>query len=244
MGEYVVKLPDVGEGVAEAEVVEWPVAVGAVVREDEVIAVIMTDKANVEIPSPADGTVLWLAGEIGDTLAVGAPLVRLEVHGEGNVAQDLPAPQPRPAAADARRAATPPTPPTCSRAAPIAGPSAGPSAAAAAGAARTAGRSSRRAAIRTSRSPRRRCVAAPKRPASTCARCAAAVRPRASRMTISMRFMRAARRAGRPPRRARDTRVDGNQGGRPAAQDCRAHGLGDQPHRAHHLRRRNRHDRS
>ena len=94
MGEYVVKLPDVGEGVAEAEVVEWPVSVGAMVREDEVIAVIMTDKANVEIPSPADGTVLWLAGEIGDTLAVGAPLVRLEVHGEGNVTRKT-CPRPR-----------------------------------------------------------------------------------------------------------------------------------------------------
>ncbi|MFT5449891.1 MAG: 2-oxoisovalerate dehydrogenase E2 component (dihydrolipoyl transacylase) [Gammaproteobacteria bacterium] len=85
MGEHLIKLPDVGEGVAEAELIEWPVAVGAVVNEDDIIAVIMTDKAAVEIPSPSAGKILWLGAEIGDTLAVGAPLVRLEVSGEGNV---------------------------------------------------------------------------------------------------------------------------------------------------------------
>src|SRR3546814_20574324 len=59
MGEYVIKLPDVGEGVAEAELVEWNVAVGDVVREDTILASVMTDKAAVEIPSPVDGTVTW-----------------------------------------------------------------------------------------------------------------------------------------------------------------------------------------
>ena len=85
MGEYVIKLPDVGEGVAEAELVEWNVAVGDVVREDAILASVMTDKAAVEIPSPVEGTVIWLGAEIGEQIAVGSPLVRLEVTGEGNV---------------------------------------------------------------------------------------------------------------------------------------------------------------
>ena len=85
MGIYAIKLPDVGEGVAEAEVVEWHVKVGDAVREDDVLAAVMTDKANIEIPSSVSGTVTWLAGDIGETVAVGADLIRLEVTGEGNV---------------------------------------------------------------------------------------------------------------------------------------------------------------
>ena len=78
MAEHVIKLPDVGEGVAEAELVEWHVKVGDLVREDAVLAAVMTDKATVEIPSPTDGEVVWLGAEIGDTVAVGAPLIRLK----------------------------------------------------------------------------------------------------------------------------------------------------------------------
>ncbi|WP_123148930.1 dihydrolipoamide acetyltransferase family protein [Mesorhizobium delmotii] len=85
MGEYVIKLPDVGEGVAEAELVEWQVKVGDFVREDAVLAAVMTDKATVEIPSPVDGEIVWLGAEIGDTVAIGSPIVRLKVAGEGNV---------------------------------------------------------------------------------------------------------------------------------------------------------------
>jgi 2-oxoisovalerate dehydrogenase E2 component (dihydrolipoyl transacylase) len=85
MGEHVIKLPDVGEGVAEAELVEWNVKVGDLVREDSVLAAVMTDKATVEIPSPVDGRVMWLGAEVGDTVAIGSPIVRLEVAGEGNV---------------------------------------------------------------------------------------------------------------------------------------------------------------
>lgn len=85
MGEHVIKLPDVGEGIAEAELVEWLVDIGANVREDEVIASVMTDKATVEIPSPVEGKIIWRGGEIGEVLAVGSPLVRLEVDGAGNV---------------------------------------------------------------------------------------------------------------------------------------------------------------
>jgi 2-oxoisovalerate dehydrogenase E2 component (dihydrolipoyl transacylase) len=84
MGTRIVKLPDVGEGVAEAEIVEWHVEVGQSVLEDQVLAAVMTDKATVEIPSPVAGTVVALAGEVGSILAVGAELVRLEVAGAGN----------------------------------------------------------------------------------------------------------------------------------------------------------------
>lgn len=83
MGEHVIKLPDVGEGVAEAELVEWHVKIGDLVREDAVLAAVMTDKATVEIPSPVDGEILWLGAEIGDTVAVGSPIVRIKVAGDG-----------------------------------------------------------------------------------------------------------------------------------------------------------------
>jgi len=84
MGTYVVKLPDIGEGIAEAELVEWHVAVGDVVREDDVLAVVMTDKASVEVPSSVEGKVTVLGAEIGDHVSVGGELVRLEVAGDGN----------------------------------------------------------------------------------------------------------------------------------------------------------------
>ncbi len=105
MGEFVIKMPDVGEGVAEAELVEWHVKAGDPVREDMVIAAVMTDKATVEIPSPVTGTVLWLGAEIGDTIAVKAPLVRIETAGEGGEDEAAPdaAPPKAAAAAAARR---------------------------------------------------------------------------------------------------------------------------------------------
>ena len=85
MSEFVIKMPDVGEGVAEAELVEWHVKPGDPVREDMVLAAVMTDKATVEIPSPVDGTVLWLGAEVGDIVAVKAPLLRIAVAGGGDV---------------------------------------------------------------------------------------------------------------------------------------------------------------
>lgn len=84
MGIYSIRLPDVGEGVAEAELVEWNVKIGDTVLEDEMVGAVMTDKAAVEIPSSVTGKVTWLGGEIGDVIAVGAELIRLEVEGEGN----------------------------------------------------------------------------------------------------------------------------------------------------------------
>jgi 2-oxoisovalerate dehydrogenase E2 component (dihydrolipoyl transacylase) len=86
VGERLIKMPDVGEGIAEAELVEWHVKVGDLVREDAVLAAVMTDKATVEIPSPADGEVLWLGAEIGEVVATGSALVRLKVEGEGTIA--------------------------------------------------------------------------------------------------------------------------------------------------------------
>lgn len=81
MGFRIVKLPDIGEGVAEAEVSAWHVKVGDVVREDQPLADVMTDKATVEIPSPVSGTVVALGAEAGQMLAVGAELVRLAIEG-------------------------------------------------------------------------------------------------------------------------------------------------------------------
>ena len=76
MGEYVIKLPDIGEGVAEAELVEWNVAEGDLVREDQVLGSVMTDKASVEIPSPVAGKVTALGASLGETVAVGSVIVR------------------------------------------------------------------------------------------------------------------------------------------------------------------------
>ncbi|MBA3050380.1 2-oxo acid dehydrogenase subunit E2 [Brevundimonas sp.] len=86
MGRYVFKLPDVGEGTAEAELVAWHVKVGDMVAEDQIIADIMTDKATVELTSPVAGKVLAAHGEPGQQLAVGSPLVEFEVEGAGNAA--------------------------------------------------------------------------------------------------------------------------------------------------------------
>ena len=84
MGIHVIKMPDIGEGIAEVELVEWHIKVGDKVHEDQVLAEVMTDKATVEIPSPVSGRILALGGEPGQVMAVGGELVRLEVEGAGN----------------------------------------------------------------------------------------------------------------------------------------------------------------
>ena len=86
MGQYAIKMPDIGEGIAEVELVEWRVKPGDDVAEDQILADVMTDKATVEIPSPVAGKVLELGGRPGVLMAVGAELIRLEVAGAGNVA--------------------------------------------------------------------------------------------------------------------------------------------------------------
>jgi 2-oxoisovalerate dehydrogenase E2 component (dihydrolipoyl transacylase) len=96
MAEHVIRLPDVGEGVAEAELVEWHVKVGDLVREDTLLGAVMTDKATVEIPSPVEGEVLWLGAQVGEVVAVGSELVRLKVAGDDSDAasKDTQAPTP------------------------------------------------------------------------------------------------------------------------------------------------------
>ena len=78
MAVYTFKLPDIGEGIAEAEIAEWKVAAGDVIDEDQALCDMLTDKAAVEIPSPVAGTVLELKGEAGEMVAVGGPLVLIE----------------------------------------------------------------------------------------------------------------------------------------------------------------------
>src|SRR3990167_11431833 len=92
MGIHTIKMPDIGEGIAEVELVAWRVQPGDVVAEDQILVDVMTDKATVEIPSPVVGKVLALGGAVGQVLAVGAELIRLEVAGAGNVSAAAPAP--------------------------------------------------------------------------------------------------------------------------------------------------------
>ncbi|KAG8151602.1 dihydrolipoamide acetyltransferase family protein [Burkholderia catarinensis] len=90
MGIHVIKMPDIGEGIAEVELVAWHVEVGQTVKEDQPLADVMTDKAAVEIPSPVTGKVIELGGRIGEMMAVGSELVRLEVEGDGNLKAGAP----------------------------------------------------------------------------------------------------------------------------------------------------------
>lgn len=117
MGQYVFKLPDVGEGTAEAEIVAWHVRVGDVVQEDAPLVDVMTDKATVEMTSPVSGKILSLHGEPGDMAPVGGAIAVFETEAEGeesapsppakaealNAAPSpAPAPQPAPAASEAK----------------------------------------------------------------------------------------------------------------------------------------------
>lgn len=86
MGKFIFKLPDVGEGTAEAEIVAWHVKIGDVIKEDQHLVDVMTDKATVEMTSPVSGRIIALHGEAGAMAPVGAPLVELEVEGAGNEA--------------------------------------------------------------------------------------------------------------------------------------------------------------
>ncbi|TFY93673.1 2-oxo acid dehydrogenase subunit E2 [Pseudomonas nabeulensis] len=90
MGTHVIKMPDIGEGIAEVELSVWHVKVGDLVVEDQVLADVMTDKAMVDIPSPVHGKVISLGGEPGEVMAVGSILISIEVEGAGN-AKDAPA---------------------------------------------------------------------------------------------------------------------------------------------------------
>ena len=96
---HVIRMPDIGEGIAEVELVAWHVAPGDIVREDQVLADVMTDKATVELPAPSAGTVLEIHGNPGERRPVGSELVVLDVAGAGNVAaaaKSAAPPHPRP----------------------------------------------------------------------------------------------------------------------------------------------------
>ncbi|NNU59416.1 dihydrolipoamide acetyltransferase family protein [Ochrobactrum soli] len=94
MAHFTIKLPDVGEGVAEAELVEWHVKVGDIIREDDLLAAVMTDKATVEIPSSRAGKVIAINGEVGEKIAVGSELVRLEIEGASGASAEPKAEEP------------------------------------------------------------------------------------------------------------------------------------------------------
>jgi 2-oxoisovalerate dehydrogenase E2 component (dihydrolipoyl transacylase) len=91
MPKFTFNLPDIGEGIAEAEIVAWHVKVGDIISEDQPLADMMTDKATVEMESPVSGVVTKVAGEAGDVIAIGAMLVEIEVAGDaGNEAEKPP----------------------------------------------------------------------------------------------------------------------------------------------------------
>src|SRR3954467_12834311 len=82
MGSYSFKLPDIGEGIAEAEVVAWHVAVGDIVEEDAPLADVMTDKATVELTAPVAGKIVQTAGQPGEMVAIGSVLAVFETDDE------------------------------------------------------------------------------------------------------------------------------------------------------------------
>jgi 2-oxoisovalerate dehydrogenase E2 component (dihydrolipoyl transacylase) len=110
MGTFEFKLPDIGEGVVEGEIVEWMVAVGDVVKEDDPILSVMTDKATVEIPAPCDGTVTSMVGEAGDIIPVGGVCIVFDVEGDGNASEAAPPVEEKPAPVEEKTVETPPAP--------------------------------------------------------------------------------------------------------------------------------------
>ena len=104
--QHVIKLPDIGEGTAEAEIAKWHVSVGQTVKEDDLLVDMMTDKATVEIPSPVTGKVVSVAGAAGDKISVGAVLVVLELS-DGQKAPVASASEPAKAAAPVAASAAP-----------------------------------------------------------------------------------------------------------------------------------------
>ena len=187
MAEHVIRLPDVGEGIAEAELVEWHVKVGDLVRADTTLAAVMTDKATVEIPSPVDGEIIWLGAEIGDKVAgrvrsgppegsrrtgrcersAAATTLRGRRSGEASTCGKAHA---RPTARTAARALLCPRHPLRVRHSPLS---------------RSQPGGQRHAPVRSGRSRRRRFACGRERRASTCVRYPARDRPAASRTKIS-----------------------------------------------------------
>jgi|TARA_B100001964_G_scaffold10159_2_gene10840 2-oxoisovalerate dehydrogenase E2 component (dihydrolipoyl transacylase) len=107
VAKYVFKLPDIGEGVVEGEVVQWHVGIGDTVIEDAPIVVLMTDKATVTIPSPTSGVVSSVSGEVGDMIAVGSMLVEFDAEGVSKTVADI---EPVPESGAAHEPESAPTP--------------------------------------------------------------------------------------------------------------------------------------
>ena len=143
MGKYTFRLPDIGEGIAEAEIVAWHVKLGDRIEEDGRIADMMTDKATVEMESPVSGTVIAVAGEVGDVVAIGAALVVIEVAGEvetpekpsplegrglgeGDVSPQSDSPRPPTPSPEGEGGKKAPTPPTPAQAEPVEAPAPAP----------------------------------------------------------------------------------------------------------------------
>ena len=198
MGIHVIKMPDIGEGIAEVELVMWHVKVGDVVTEDMILADVMTDKATIEIPSPVHGTVAMLGGAAGQVMAVGADLIHIEVEGAGNLkphaaaggaAGAAPAQPAIPASTAASAAASAAQPPAAAAPAAPATPAAAPAASAPAAArasvpaALAAGHAA--APSRVAREPGERPLASP------------AVRKRAWDMGVELQFVHGSGPAGR-----------------------------------------------
>ena len=123
MGIRVVKVPDIGEGIAEVELVLWYVKAGDAIKADQALADLMTDKATVEVPSPVSGRVLALGAKAGDKLAVGSELIRLEVEDGAPVVAARTATAPPAAAAPTPAAAAPTSTAQLSTSKPLASPS-------------------------------------------------------------------------------------------------------------------------
>jgi len=108
-GQFVFKLPDLGEGTVEAEIVRWYAKPGDVVAEDQAIVEVMTEKASVEVPAPVSGRVISVTGAPGDKVAVGSPLIVFDVDGGAKQAASPVAPAPAVTAAAVRSSAAAPS---------------------------------------------------------------------------------------------------------------------------------------
>lgn len=124
MGKFTFNLPDIGEGIAEAEIVAWHVKVGDRVEEDSPLADVMTDKATVEMESPVAGTIVALAGAEGEMVAIGSALVVIETDGEGEVDEVAAGPSTSSGRAEVavEPAPTPAQPPVPAQAEPVEAP--------------------------------------------------------------------------------------------------------------------------
>ncbi|HEX4709964.1 dihydrolipoamide acetyltransferase family protein [Phenylobacterium sp.] len=191
MGRYLFRLPDVGEGVAEAEIVAWHVQPGARIQEDQALVDVMTDKATVEMTSPVDGVIVTLHGEMGAMAPVGSVLVEIEVEGAGEAAA-APAAE---TSVSARPMESAPMAPAPVAQVPMAGPKAAGT------------RAGQAAAAFATRAPGDAPLASP------------ATRARAHQLGIALQFVAGTGPAGRITPQDLDVYVAG--GGQPLSQDAR-----------------------